>query len=68
MHKTLVESMHAYLAGKVAYHRANLGVYLQNSVGIGEHPDIMEAIEQELGKLAEADEKLQTLNKYFSEE
>lgn len=61
----LLESLRSHLRGKVSYHRANIDVYLVNPVGIGEHPDIMEAIESELAKLAEADEKLATLDKYF---
>jgi len=45
---------------------ANIEVYLTNPAGIGEHPDIVEAIDTELAKLAEADEKLKTLNEYFA--
>jgi len=56
-----ISRMKTYLYGKIAYHEANLFVYLNNPVGIGEHPDIMEAFESELGKLAEYQEKLQTL-------
>ena len=36
-------------------------VYLQNPVGIGEHPDIMAAIEEELEKAASYQEKLDQL-------
>lgn len=61
----LLQALRTHLTGKVAYHRANIDVYLASPVGIGEHPDIMEAVESELGKLAEADEKLTTLEKYF---
>jgi len=67
MTNNLLESLTKFLEGKVAYHKANIGVYLNNSVGIGEHPDIMESIEQELGKLADADEKLSTLKKFFND-
>jgi len=66
MEQILLEALEQYLAGKIAYHKANVNVYLKNSTGIGEHPDIIESMEQELGKLADADEKLQTLKKYFS--
>lgn len=66
MNQLLLESLEKYLEGKVAYHKANFNVYLNNSVGIGEHPDIMESMESELAKLAEYDEKLSTLKKYFS--
>jgi len=61
----LVNAMRSTLEGRIEYHRANIEVYLEHPVGIGEHPDIMEAIESELGKLAEAEEKLQTLTQFF---
>ena len=63
----LKTGMRDYLKGKVAYHRANISIYFEDAVGIGEHPDLMEAVEGELSKLAEYDEKLATLNKYFGE-
>ena len=62
----LLDALKQHMQGKVAYHRANLDVYLKNPAGIGEHPDIMGAMEQELGKLADADEKLEILKKYFA--
>lgn len=67
MEKILLEALEQYLLGKVAHHKANIHVYLQNSTGIGEHPDIIESMEQELGKLADADEKLSTLKKFFND-
>ena len=33
--------------------RANIDVYLRNSAGIGEHPDIVAAVDTEMEKLAE---------------
>ena len=53
--------MMSYLAGKVKYHKANVIIYLQSPVGIGEHPDIMAAIEEELAKAAEYAEKHEML-------
>jgi hypothetical protein len=54
------------LTGEIAKHKANLSVYLSNPVGIGEHPDIIEAMRGELSKLAAAEEELDTLSKHFS--
>jgi len=42
-------------------------VFLNNPTGIGEHPDIIEAMRGELSKLSAAEEELQTLDKHFSE-
>ena len=61
MKTVLADSMMSYLAGKVKYHKANVLVYLQSPVGIGEHPDIMAAIEEELAKCAEYHEKYEIL-------
>ena len=61
MKNIIADSMMSYLTGKVKYHKANVMVYLRNPVGIGEHPDIMAAIEEELAKCAEYHEKLEIL-------
>ena len=57
----IAEAMASYLLGKVQYHKANVRLYLEHPAGIGEHPDIMGAIEEELAKAAEFDEKLKLL-------
>ena len=45
--------------------RANIDVYLRNPAGIGEHPDIVAAVDSEMEKLASAEDKLKTLNSNF---
>jgi len=59
--QVIVDRLATYLEGKIAYHRMNLEVYLNNPTGIGEHPDLLGAMEEELGKLAEYQEKLAVL-------
>lgn len=59
--KSMIQSMELYLSGKVAYHTENLKVYFTNPAGIGEHSNIMDAIEVELASVAEYTEKLSTL-------
>lgn len=65
MKAQMIEALRARFQGEIASAKMNVEVYFTNPAGIGEHPDIMEAIEAELAKLAEADEKLSTLNKFF---
>ena len=67
MRDILLSALKSGYRGDVARARANIDVYLTNPAGIGEHPDIVEAIDTELAKLAEAHEKLETLNHYFPE-
>jgi hypothetical protein len=38
---------------------------MQQVVGIGEHSDIIETIQKELDKMAQAHDRLEMLNKYF---
>lgn len=61
----LIKALGKRLEGEIAVAEANVTVYIENSVGIGEHPDVVEAIETQIEKIASADEKLQILKKYF---
>jgi len=64
--ENLLDAMQKYLEGGVAKHKANIEVFLNQSVGIGEHSDIIDTIEKELDSLSEYDDKLYVLDKYFS--
>lgn len=61
----LLDALIKKLEGEIAVAQANVEVYLSQSVGIGEHPDVVEAIETQIEKIAAADEKIETINKYF---
>ena len=67
MKTDLLKLLKLHLQGEAAKHKANLTVYFNNPAGIGEHPDVVEAMRGELSKLSAAEEDLQTLNKHFSE-
>ena len=43
----------------------NVEVYLNNPAGIGEHPDVFEAMEQEILEMAKYQDVLDMLDKYF---
>ncbi len=53
LRERLIEATIAHVEGKIAYHKANVEVYLTNPTGIGEHPDIMEALLSEMKEIAE---------------
>ena len=61
----LLEALVLKLEGEVAVHKANIQVYMQSATGIGEHPQLIEAIETEIAKLAESQEKLDTIDRHF---
>ena len=61
----LIEAQTSYLVGGINKHKANIEVYMNNTIGIGEHSDIIETIDLELEKLANYHDKLEMLVKYF---
>lgn len=62
----LLKALCAKLEGEIEVAKANVMVYQRNSAGIGEHPDIVEAIETQISKIAEAEDKLETIRKHFA--
>ena len=51
--------------GDIEASKANLKVYEKNPAGIGEHPDIIEAMDSQLSKIAEAEDKISVIKKHF---
>ena len=66
MKEQLVRSLLAHAHGEIEYHKANVRVYLDNPVGIGEHPDVMGAITEELDKIASYHDQVEVLERYFT--
>ena len=60
-----IETLRKYFDGHIAKHKANVNNLLDNSVALAEHPDIVETIEKELDVLADYEDKLNVLDKYF---
>lgn len=65
MRQKLLEAFESHAKGHIDKHVANIEVYLTNPVGVGEHPDIIEAIETEMKQVAEYDDMLEMVQKYF---
>jgi len=65
MKLALLNAARKHAEGIVEVHRTNIEVYLNNPAGIGEHSDVVEAIIEELDKLAAADDRLEMISKYF---
>ena len=62
----LLEALVKKLEGEVEVAKANVIVYTRNSVGIGEHPEVVEAIEAQVEKIANAQEKIDIIKEHFS--
>ena len=63
--ETLIKAFKSHAQGHIDKHLANVEVYLHNPAGVGEHPDIMEAIEQEMKLVAEYHDMLEMTEKYL---
>jgi|TARA_R100001510_G_C7439084_1_gene69156 C4-dicarboxylate-specific signal transduction histidine kinase len=66
--EALLQAARKQAEGEIAVHIANIKVYQTMPAGIGEHSDITEAVMAELDKLAAANDRLEMLDKYFSNE
>ena len=58
----MINALRKKYEAEVAAAKANIDVYINNPVGIGEHPDLVGAMDLEMTKLADASDKLATLN------
>ena len=67
LRKEIISSLIAVSEGMIQKARLNVEVYLHNPVGIGEHPDVLAAIQDQLDVIAHEEERIQVLNKHFSE-
>ena len=65
MREILIGAARTYYVGLINKHISNVEVLLTNPTGIGEHQDIQDAIETELGKIADYHDKLEMLQKFF---
>jgi hypothetical protein len=65
MREQIIKALLAHAQGDIAKHRANVEIYLTNPVGIGEHSNVLEAIEQELNMIAKYQDQIDVVQKYF---
>ena len=65
--KMIVDALRKKYEYEIISARANIDVYLRNPAGIGEHPDIVAAVDSEMEKLASAEDKLSSLNSNFKD-
>ena len=63
----MIEALKKHAEGKIAMAKATAQVYMNRPVGIGEHPQVMEELEKQLMVMAQYDDVLQMIKKYFSD-
>ena len=60
----IVEALEKRYEAQLAEADATLKIYLENSVGIGEHPQHIDEIDKQMQKLVDAQEKLKELQAF----
>jgi len=65
MRDIMLNALKSFYVGNINRHIANVEVYLRMTVGIGEHSDIQETIDKEIEKIAQFDDRLGMVMKYF---
>ena len=66
MREEMIEALRKHAEGHIEKPKLNVEVILQKPVGIGEHGDVLTEAEKELKVIAEYDDQLQMLDKYFT--
>ena len=65
MREQLIRALLAHAQGDIAKHKANVEIYLEHPAGIGEHSNVLEAIEQELDMIAKYEDQVEVIKKHF---
>jgi hypothetical protein len=61
----MIKALVSHAEGHIQKHKMNVEVYLNNPAGIGDHPDVLEAVEKELDIIAKYHDELEVLKTYF---
>ena len=62
----MLDALKAEAEGNIQKAKMNVEVYLHNPVGIGEHPDVLGSIQDQLDVIAEQEERIAVLEKHFN--
>ena len=67
LRENIIKALIDKFEGEISAHKINVEIMLENTVGVGDHPNITETIEQELETISKYDDKLNVLKKYFTD-
>ena len=64
MRKAILNALRAKYEAEIAEADATTNIYLDNSVGIGEHPQHIDEVDKQVKRIAAAKEKLNILEEF----
>ena len=59
--RQMLQALYCKYLGEMEMYRANIDIYLSTPAGIGEHPDVLGAIDMEVERMAGVRDKIETL-------
>jgi hypothetical protein len=64
MKNAILDALEDRYTAQISEADATIKIYLENSVGIGEHPQHIDEIDKQFQKIADAQEKLQAIKDF----
>ena len=61
----IIEGLTSIAWGEIQKAKANILIYLKHPTGVGEHSDVLGAIQTELDKICTNEERIEQINKHF---
>ena len=68
MKKAILDALEARYEAQISEADATVKIYLENSVGIGEHPQHIDEVDKQFEKIAAAQEKLEVLEDFLEQQ
>ena len=65
MRDAFMEALRKRYEADISVAKVTIEIYLNKSVGIGEHPQFVQEIDKQLEVISTAEEKLETLSKHY---
>ena len=67
MRRAIIDALRSKYEAEIAEADAIANIYLENSVGIGEHPQHLDEVNKQIEKIANAKEKIDVLEEFEPE-
>ena len=64
MKTAILDALEARYDAQIAEADATIKIYLENPVGIGEHPQIVDEVDKQISSICKAKEKLEELKNF----
>ena len=67
LRKQTLEALRSQCKGNIDKAKVNVEIYLRNPVGIGEHSDVLAAIQDQIDVIAKEEERLEVIDRHITD-